>query len=131
MKTFFRNGLAVQCTLVLLLSIGAYTGTIPTSVPAIPHLDFVGHMIGIGGLAFFLDGVLDHRPLMRGLSFPRLAPFAVLLVAGVEEYLQRLSPRRTSDWSDFIADAIGVCFFAWLSLRVDSAYRAGLKDARA
>ena len=59
----------------------------------------------------------------RGLAFPRLAPFAVLLVAGIEEYLQRLSPRRSSSWSDFVADAIGVCFFAWLSLRVDTAYR--------
>jgi hypothetical protein len=119
-KTFFRAGFAAQLTLVVLVSIGAYTGMLPTSLPAVPHLDKLGHAVLIGPIAFFLDGALDHRPLFRDHAFPRLAPVAVLIVAGVEEYLQRLSPRRSSDWADFLADVVGVCFFTWLSLRVDA-----------
>ena len=77
---------------------------LPTSLPAVPHLDKLGHAVLIGPIAFFLDGALNHRTLLRGHAFPRLAPVAVLIVAGVEEYLQRLSPRRTSDWADFLAE---------------------------
>lgn len=120
MKTFFRAGFAAQLTFVVLVSIGAYTGMLPTSLPAVPHIDKLGHAILIGPIAFFLDGALDHRPLFRGRAFPRLAPVAVLIVAGIEEYLQRLSPRRSSDWADFLADVVGVCFFTWLSMRVDT-----------
>ena len=123
MKTFFRAGFAAHLTLVVLISIGAYTGTLPTSLPAIPHLDKLGHAILIGGLAFFLDGALDHRRLFADHAFPRLAPVVILMVAGIEEYLQRLSPRRTSDLADFAADVVGVCVLTWLSLRV-SAWRA-------
>jgi hypothetical protein len=119
-KTFFRAGFAAQLTLVVLVSIGAYAGILPTSISAVPHLDKLGHALLIGPIAFFLDGALDHRTLFRGHAFPRLAPVAVLIVAGIEEYLQRLSPRRTSDWADFLADVVGVCFFTWLSLRVDA-----------
>jgi len=119
-KTFFRAGFAAQLTLVVLVSIGAYAGVLPTALPDVPHLDKLGHALLIGGIAFFLDGAIDHRPLFRGHAFPRLAPVVVLIVAGVEEYLQRLSPRRSSDWADYLADVVGVCFFTWLSLRVDA-----------
>lgn len=118
-KNLFRAGFAAHLTLVVLISIGAYAGVLPTVLPAVPHLDKLGHAILIGGLAFFLDGVLDHRRLFADHAFPRLAPVAILVVAGIEEYLQRLSPRRSSDLADFAADVVGVCFFTWLSLRVE------------
>jgi hypothetical protein len=114
----FRIGFAAQLFLVVAISICAYAGVLPTAIAAVPHLDLLGHAILIGGLAFFLDGALEHRPLVRGRAFPRLGPVVVLVVAGVEEYLQRLSPRRDSSWSDYLADVAGVCFFAWLSRRV-------------
>lgn len=119
----FRAGFAAHLALVVAISIGAYAGMLPTAIPAVPHLDLLGHAILIGGLAFFLDGALEHRPLVRGRSFPRLAPVLVLIAAGIEEYLQRLSPRRTSDWNDYFADVVGVCFFAWLSRRMSQESR--------
>jgi VanZ family protein len=119
-KTFFRAGFAAHLSLVVLISAGAYLGLLPTGVAQVPHLDKLGHAVLIGGLAFFLDGALDHRRIHAGLPFPRLGPAIVLLVAGVEEYLQRFSARRTSDVMDYAADIVGVCFFAWLSLRVDT-----------
>ena len=119
-KTFFRLGFLAHLSLVVLISLGAYLGVLPTSLPAVPHFDKLGHAILIGGLAFFLDGALDHRRLSPGLAFPRLGPTLVLVAAGIEEYLQRFSSRRTSDPWDFAADVVGVCFFAWLSRRVDT-----------
>ena len=116
MKRFFRLGLAAHVTLVVAISIGAYTGLLPVHVPQIPNLDKLGHALLIGGIGFFLDGALDHRKLW---GTPSLAAVAVLTVAGVEEYLQRFSPRRSSDIMDFAADVVGVCFFVWLSRRVD------------
>jgi hypothetical protein len=120
-KTFFRLGFLAHLTFIVLVSIGAYTGRLPTSLPDFPHADKVGHAIFIGLLAFFLDGALGHRRIHPSLAFPRLGPALVVTAAGIEEYLQRLSPRRSSDIWDFTADVVGVCFFAWLSRRVDRA----------
>jgi VanZ family protein len=117
MNTFFRAGLVLHLGLVVVISVSAYAGVIPTSFAAVPHLDLLGHAILIGGIAFFLDGALGHRGITRESALP-LAPVIVLAVAGVEEYLQRLSPRRSSSWSDFAADVVGVCFFTWLARRV-------------
>lgn len=123
-KTFFRLGFVAHLSLVVLISIGAYTGALPTSLPDFPGFDKLGHAILIGGLAFFLDGALGQRRLVAGLPFPRLGPAVIVVAAGIEEYLQRLSPRRSSDVWDFVADVVGVCFFAWLSRRVASMARS-------
>ena len=132
MKTFFRAGFVTHLSLVVLISVGAYLGALPTSLPDLPHFDKLGHAVLIGGLAFFLDGALEQRRLFAGLAFPRLGPALVVLVAGTEEYLQRLSPRRSSDLADFAADVIGVCFFAWLSRRIVEARAArGVERAAA
>jgi hypothetical protein len=130
---WFRIGFVAHLSLVVLISVGAYTGRLPTSLPGFPHADKLGHAVLIGGLAFFLDGALERRRLFEARAFPRLAPVLVLLVAGIEEYLQRLSPRRTSDIADFAADVVGVCFFTWLSARVapPESYGTGSGSARA
>ena len=122
MKTWFQAAFLVHVALVVAISVAAYTGHLPT-LPDVRHIDKLGHAILIGGLAFSLDGALEHRTLFRAHAFPRLAPLLVLVVAGVEEYLQRLSPRRSSDILDFAADVAGACFFTWLSLRLDAARR--------
>jgi hypothetical protein len=129
-RSFFRLGFVAHLSLVVLISIGAYTGLLPTSLPDLPYFDKLGHAILIGGLAFFLDGALGHRPLWAGISFPRLGPTIVVVAAGLEEYLQRLSPRRSSDLGDFVADVVGVCFFSWLSRRIVEARGRAAFDQR-
>jgi hypothetical protein len=116
MKRFFVVGLILQLTFDVLCGTGAYLGLLPTHMAAVPHLDLVGHFLFIGGVAFFLDGVLDRRPLPFG--FWSLGGALVIAVAGIEEYLQRFSARRSSTWSDFIADVLGVVLCVWLSRRV-------------
>lgn len=113
----YRIAAAVHFGAVVAIAVGAYTGALPTSLPNFPHADLVGHALLIGVLALLVDGVL-------GWSAPRLAgwlhvgPALVLVVAGVEEWAQRFSTRRTSSWSDFAADVVGVCFFCWLGARL-------------
>jgi VanZ family protein len=62
---------------------------------------------------------------------PRLGPFLVILIAGAEEYAQRFSARRTSTWSDFIADVVGVLFFSWLARRVAREEDRGSRESLA
>jgi VanZ family protein len=124
LRRLWFAGFLAHSAMVVLISIGAYTGRLPNAIPSIPHLDLLGHAILIGGLAFFLDGALGYRRLLAGSAFPRLAPVLILIGAGVEEYLQRLSPRRESSLSDFAADVIGVCLLCWASQRVHEAITA-------
>lgn len=116
MTSFFRIGLAGYSVVVFLIGLGAYVGVLPTFIAAVPHLDLLMHLILIGGVAFFLDGALRHRPLYRGRG--SMGGAIVIAVAGFEEWAQRFSPRRSSTWSDFIADVIGVVLMVWLARRV-------------
>ncbi len=115
MHTFYRSGFFAWAALVVAISAGAYTGLLPTSLPSFEGADKIGHFFLIGGLGFFLDGALRRRALTKRPFEIPLAPVAVLVVAGVEEYLQRLSPRRDSSFGDFAADVAGVIALTYLS----------------
>ncbi|APR75483.1 Hypothetical protein A7982_00829 [Minicystis rosea] len=116
MTSFFRVSFFVYTTVVVLIGAGAYAGVLPTTLSGLPHADLLLHFLFIGGVAFFADGALRHRPLWR--RHGSLGGFAVIVVAGIEEWAQRFSPRRSSTWSDFTADVLGVILFVWLSRRV-------------
>lgn len=121
-KRFCRTGFAAQLAAVVTIATLAWLGRIPTSLPRLPHIDLLGHASLIGLLAFFLDGVLDYRTLLRNrLTWLRAAPFFVLAVAGIEEFLQRFGVYRSSSWTDFAADVAGVVALTWLSKRLGSA----------
>lgn len=109
-------GLGVMVLTGGVLSWFAYRGGI--DFEQLPHLDKVVHFTLCGAVAFFLDGVLRRRAIRIGRLESPLAVPVVLVPAGIEEFLQRLSPHRTSSVGDFIADAAGVAFFVWLSRRV-------------
>lgn len=127
---FWRIGFAVQLLVVVAIVVGAYLGRLPTFYQRLPHADLVAHAVLFGLLAFFLDGVLGHRPLLRTWApWLRLAPVLVLSVAAVEEVAQRLSPRRTSSLADFTADVVGVVLLTWLAGRVTAWRAARRRDA--
>jgi hypothetical protein len=122
MRRFWLWGLAVQGSLVITLSCLAYAGGLNASILAQPHMDKVGHFFFIGLVGFFLDGLLEHRPLFRGhASFVRLGPVVVLALAGVDEFVQRYARHRDSSWLDFAADVAGIVFFSWLAKRLTNA----------
>lgn len=120
MTRFWRVGFALHLAVVTAIGVGAYLGRLPTFYRAIPHCDLIMHAVLFGLLAFFLDGVLGHRPLWRGAPWLRLAPLLVLGGAAVEEVAQALSPRRTASVLDFSADVVGVVLFVWLAGRVSA-----------
>jgi VanZ family protein len=102
-------GLALNVAFVVSVSFAAYAGLLVHPVFGFAtRYDYVFHALLIGPLAFFLDGVLSYRSLTRFGWFPPLAPIVVLAIAGVEELLQSLSPRRTTSLHDFVGDTVGV-----------------------
>lgn len=109
-------GLTVHVALVITIAVQAYTGVLWGYLPGIPHFDLAGHFVLIGGLAFFLDGALDYRPLTsRGPSWLRLAPTLILSLAAIEEWAQTFASTRSATFSDFFADVAGVISLSMLS----------------
>ena len=117
-RRLFRWALAIQLALVILISLGAYRGILPMVLPRLPHSDLPIHALLFGLLGACLDGSLGFRRITPGLAFPRLGAALVIVAAGIEEYAQRFSARRTSTYSDFLADVAGVLFFSWLAKRI-------------
>jgi VanZ family protein len=98
-------GLVTSIALVVVASVVAYRD----ALPAVPDGgDKVLHFAMSATLAFFADGALARRSAFRGPLSPPLSSILVLLPLGIEEYLQRLSPVRTSSIWDFAADVLGV-----------------------
>ena len=115
MLRLYRYGFAAHLALVVLVSAGAYAGVLPTSLAGLPGADKVGHFFLIGALGALLDGALARRASRIGPLRAPLGPTVVLIAAGVEEYLQRLSPRRDSSLADYLADVAGVIALTWCS----------------
>jgi VanZ family protein len=115
-------GFAIYLTVILAIVVAAYLGELPSPPSVFPRrIDMLGHFILIGGLAFFLDGALSFRPLFRQRApWLRLAPTLVLAVAGLEELAQGLSPNRSMSFYDFVGDFLGVLFFSWLAMKLES-----------
>jgi len=120
-KKFWMYGFCLHLGLVLVIALSAYLGILPTHHKAIPFSDFWGHMILIGMLAFFLDGVFEFRPLLPGKAdWLRLGPIIILTIAAAEEVAQALSPNRTASLRDFVADVLGIFICSWLAKRLEA-----------
>jgi VanZ family protein len=97
----------------------AYREGLPTIFVVIPQFDKLAHFMTGGLLVFFLDGALRRRTALTiGHRAVPLAALAVLVPAGVEEFMQRYSVHRTSSIWDFTADLVGVLVFLPLSRRL-------------
>jgi hypothetical protein len=106
-------GFASAVALVVVVSFVAYRDALPAWV-APGNMDKVLHCCMAGILAFFLDGALGKRSVWK---IP-LAAVIILVPIAIEEYLQRLSPVRTSSIFDFLADVTGVTI-AMIAVRFD------------
>ncbi len=96
---------AVGCT--VLLSVFAYGGGVPEWVGA-HDVDKVLHGTMTFSLTFLLGRVLRARVALAGLL--------VFVPVATDEYLQRFSLARSSDWADLAADAIGIVLAIALTL---------------
>ncbi len=109
-----------QVAVVLLGTQMAYLGYLPWWLLRWPGADKVLHALLFGSVAFWLnlwwDGRVVRLPKL-GWRVP-LAMLVPLLLITAEESLQALSPRRTADWRDLVADVCGIAIFWWLSQRV-------------
>jgi VanZ family protein len=101
LRVLDRRGFSffVAVGLVVALSIVAYRGGVPGFVAA-HGADKVLHAAMGFTLALLLTRALRGRAL--------LAAAVVFVPIALDEYLQRFSATRTSDWSDLIADIVGI-----------------------
>jgi VanZ family protein len=118
----YRIALAAQLALVALIDLGAYTGHIPTQIYWIPFYDKIMHFLLVGVFGALLDGALAHRAIVRVPFVPRVGSAITLVLAGAEEYLQRLSPRRNSSWGDLAANYAGILVCSWVLKRITMAH---------
>ncbi len=104
-----------QLGLVIAISILAYRDALPDRLLAWPYSDKVMHFILFGMVAFWLNLWLAGRVLkIMGLQVP-LTPLVCAGLVMAEEFSQRLSPLRSSNFSDLAADLAGIIFFWGLS----------------
>jgi VanZ family protein len=105
-------------TMALFMTALAYADRLP-DVFRIGGADKIAHFATTGLLAFFLDGALRRRAITVGGSIAvPLAAAIILVPVGIEEFLQRYAPLRTSSIWDFAADVAGVALLIPLSRRL-------------
>jgi len=119
---FYRVGLAFHTAMICTIAGVAYSGMLPPGITVVPYYDKIMHFVLLGTWGFFLDGSLAHRAVMKALEgtpfVPRLGTAIALALATTEEIAQRLSPVRSSSWSDWVANTLGILLGSWLALRL-------------
>lgn len=99
-----------------------------TPLQSLPGPDFdlkdkVWHLAAFGGLAGLLARSLGYWG-RRALPAARDGACASIALGGLLELLQSLTPYRSADWADFVADSLGAGV-AYLVLRGLNAAAAG------
>ncbi len=103
-----KTALLSYSAIILTIFALAYLGKIPTKLHSIPFYDSAGHFILYGLWGYFL-GNYFNKPFIsfRQYSIPAGIAAAVV-IAVVEEFLQRLSPIRSFDYSDLAFGLTGI-----------------------
>ncbi|HVH45610.1 MAG TPA: VanZ family protein [Labilithrix sp.] len=107
--------LTIAVGFVIALSAVAYAGHVPRAVAA-HGIDKILH----AAMSFTLTMLLGRA--LRGRAW--LAGLIVFVPLAIDEYLQRFSASRSSDWADLIADVLGIALAIALS-RARRASRIG------
>lgn len=90
---------AIAVGVVVAISVAAYAGQIPSFVAA-HGVDKVLHATMGATLTFLLTRALRGRAAVAAVM--------VMIPLALDEYLQRFSATRSSDWGDLAADVTGV-----------------------
>lgn len=114
--------IALAAALALTMSILAYAGHVPPAVAA-HGIDKILHLTMSLVLAIGLGRALPRSSRARGV----VAALAVFALLAIDEYCQRFSAHRSSDWGDLLADALG-CSLAVIFRARGGAVR-GSRDA--
>lgn len=87
--------------------------------------DKVLHLLAFGGVSLFLARALAYFGRSARLA-ARDAAIAGAALGGLLEILQGLTPFRSPDWADFVADSLGalLAYFALRALANGAAPRA-------
>lgn len=86
-----------------------------------PGGDKLGHFGLMGGLALMFDRACRKRDVQLGRLRVPLAPAIVAALVFLEELSQLWLPgRRTFDWLDLAADALGIASCVWLGRRMEA-----------
>ena len=126
----YRIALATHIALIVAIDAGAYTGLLPHEVQGLPGFDKLMHFLLVGTFGALLDASFGHRPIVRVPWVPRIGPGIALTLAGIEEFAQRFSPRRSSSWGDLIANYSGILILSWAVKRLTMA-RLARQEAEA
>lgn len=102
--------LSIAAALAITMSLFAYSGHVPPEIAA-HGIDKLLH----AAMTFTLTLCLGRA--LRGRI--ALAASLVFAVFAVDEFLQRFSASRTSDWGDLLADGVGstLAIAAWMKVR--------------
>jgi len=83
---------------------------------AIPHLDKVGHFLGMGMLAFLLNNMF-HKSNSPKITLASLAGVIISLpIVTIEEYSQKYLAYRSFSYGDLAADYLGIASFTLMFL---------------
>jgi len=116
-RTGVRWLLWPQFAIVAVVTQMAYLDALPWDLLSWPFADKVLHCLLFGAVAFWLHLWSAGYKVKIG---PWPLPLAILLpftVAAIEEGLQSFSPLRSADWTDLVADLLGLLLFWQLSVR--------------
>ncbi|MCA9704700.1 MAG: VanZ family protein [Myxococcales bacterium] len=123
-----------QLGLVLAITLVAYTGAFAHGGAAwlrLPGMDKALHFLLFGLLALGTCFATRDRALVLGRGRIPLAVLLPLLGALAEELAQALSPHRTADPLDLMADLLGMLAFWWLGRCMASTMSvSALRDPR-
>lgn len=80
-------------------------------ISKIPHFDKLGHFLMMGAISICaISGTLAYRPHSGWKTALGVLIF-VMLLSGIEELLQGITPRRTVSFADYAASVAGILFF--------------------